>query len=333
MQFEGPEKKLEIVVPRDAASLRARGEAFWREIVARAGATMISHASTDACDAWLLSESSLFVWDRRVLMITCGRTRLIDALLHLVDTFTPDGIEALVYERKNEYFPQLQRTSFDEDVERLRRILPGRAMRFGDPHGDHVALFHLDRPFRPEPDDTTLELLMYDIDPDASARFTGTADARALRDAIGVDALFPGWTVDDHCFTPMGYSLNALRGDRYATVHVTPQRVGSYVSFETNDVPDAGRVTEISRRILGFFRPGRCDAFAFDAPVALADLGAEFRAGAPRRDTLSCGYRVEYVHVDGPTHTPACDAERAPNESPQPTESPDGLDERHARTG
>ncbi len=325
MLFEGPEKKLEIIVPGGTPSLRKLGEAFWGDVAARAGASMLSHVASSRCDAWLLSESSLFVWDRRVLMITCGRTRLIDALLHLVDTFTPDGVAALVYERKNEYFPQLQRTSFDDDVERLRRVLPGVAMRLGDPGGDHVALFHVDRPFVPEPDDTTLELLMYDIAPEAAARFHAEADPARLRADMGFDALFPGWTVDDHRFEPVGYSLNAVRGDRYATVHVTPQRVGSYVSFETNDAPDGTRVAAIARRILGFFRPGRCDVLTFDAPASLDGLGDAFSAGPPRRATLSCGYRVEYVHVDGPRHSTIV--------RPPILEHADGFDARHAGAG
>ena len=61
------------------------GEARWREIVAASRASVLSRMSNDACDAYLLSESSLFVFERRMLMITCGQTRLVDAVEALLD--------------------------------------------------------------------------------------------------------------------------------------------------------------------------------------------------------------------------------------------------------
>ncbi|GAA5993401.1 hypothetical protein JCM11641_001168 [Rhodosporidiobolus odoratus] len=66
----------------------------------------------------------------------------------------------------------------------------------------------------------------------------GSGDAHALgaalSDEIGLTALLPGATLDSFLFAPCGFSQNAVRGDRYATVHVTPEEAYSYASFECN---------------------------------------------------------------------------------------------------
>ena len=69
MFFEGSEKKVEVVVGPEAPNLRFLGRDYWSRIVAEANAAIISVISNEVCDAYLLSESSLFVcrcqsWDR-----------------------------------------------------------------------------------------------------------------------------------------------------------------------------------------------------------------------------------------------------------------------------
>ncbi|MDE2291761.1 MAG: adenosylmethionine decarboxylase, partial [Elusimicrobia bacterium] len=84
MFFEGAEKKAEIVAAPGTGSLRALGRPFWEGVIAAARAKILSALSSPACDAYLLSESSLFVWDDRALLITCGRTTLVPAVLRVV---------------------------------------------------------------------------------------------------------------------------------------------------------------------------------------------------------------------------------------------------------
>ena len=42
-----------------------------------------------------------------------------------------------------------------------------------------------------------------------------------------LDAIFPGFQINDYLFQPCGYSLNAIRGSENYTIHVTPEEVGS----------------------------------------------------------------------------------------------------------
>jgi hypothetical protein len=53
--------------------------------------------------------------------------------------------------------------------------------------------------------------------------------------ASGINGIFPGAELDHVVFDPCGYSANGLiSGDKYFTIHVTPEKAFSYVSFETN---------------------------------------------------------------------------------------------------
>ncbi|GAA6015975.1 hypothetical protein JCM10207_006825 [Rhodosporidiobolus poonsookiae] len=57
----------------------------------------------------------------------------------------------------------------------------------------------------------------------------------ALSSSLGLTRILgPEATLDSFLFAPCGFSQNAVRGDRYATVHVTPEEAYSYASFECN---------------------------------------------------------------------------------------------------
>lgn len=299
--FEGTEKKVELVVGPALPSFRSLGEAYWREIVRYAHAEVLSSVSNDRCDAYLLSESSLFVYDHKMIMITCGRTQLDGAVLRLLADAPPEHVRMFVYERKNEVFPHSQPTSFEDDVRRLQRLLPGRAYRFGDEDEHHLLLFHLDRPLEPDPDDATLEILMYGLDERAREAFGGSARAGAggVRESTGLDRVLDGYLVDDHAFRPSGYSLNAIRDDRYYTVHVTPEPHASYASFETNACGVHG-CDALLGRVLSIFRPRAFDVIGFDrrAPEPVAVEG--YRVKNHVVAELEIGYGVRFQHFYRP---------------------------------
>src|SRR6185312_3150352 len=80
----------------------------------------------------------------------------------------------------------------------------------------------------------------------------------------GLDRLFSGYLVNDHAFSPIGYSLNAINGARYYTIHVTPQDESPYVSFETN--LNSRRDMEATiKSVLEVFQPRAFDVVYFDA--------------------------------------------------------------------
>jgi len=298
MLFEGPEKKLEILAAGPLPSLRSLGNDFWGRVVGLARARIISAVSDDACDAYLLSESSLFVWNWRMLMITCGRTTLIESALEMLDRIPGGRLAYLIYERKNENFPELQQTTFAHDIARLQEKAAGTSVIFGDPAADHIALFHLDRAFEPDPGDATLEILMYNMEPQVSQLFSRASSVPELRKRIGFDEMFRGFLVDDHLFDPMGYSFNGIKGEHYSTLHVTPQRKGSYTSFETNYRVETSEVKTTVSRLLDFFRPARSDVLLFQSALDLGGLKNGFRVTSTQSLKLICGYACQYAHIE-----------------------------------
>lgn len=298
MIFEGIEKKFEVLISDSHPSFRDRGEAFWEGVVRRSNATILSRVTNEYGTAYLLSESSLFVYDRQVIMITCGRTTLVDSLLEVLDHVDLDQVRSVIYERKNENFPGMQLSDFTADARRLAARVPGQSLLFGDPHDHHLWVFHLDRPHTPERGDQTLELLMYGLEPEVGELFMNRRESseEIIHRRTGLDSMLPGFTVDDHLFDPFGYSLNAIRGRSYYTVHVTPQDPGSYASFETNHPLEPGELRHLLARTVSVFNPERFDVILFENEIDLSPLAVTYRLGQEARRRLDCGYEVRFFH-------------------------------------
>lgn len=292
MYFEGSEKKFELI--SRGANFRTRPIEFWQALVEIAGAKILSKTSNENCDAYLLSESSLFVWNDRVTMITCGRTTLATSAAYLIDHVGTDKVEFLTYERKNEYYPHQQQTDFHLDLRVLQEKLKGNAYRFGLPDEHHLFLYHLDRQFRPLTGDCTLEILMYNLQGQASQIFNCNQTLEKVRQLTRMDQIFPGFQVDDYLFQPCGYSLNAIKGSEYYTLHVTPEETGSYVSFETN-VRLGHRMEPTLRAVIEVFQPRSVDVIYFhpERELKAFDL-APFVHRDYVRQSLSCGYEVGF---------------------------------------
>jgi S-adenosylmethionine decarboxylase len=309
--FEGPEKKLEVVVTPGFPPLRSLGDEAWHRIVESAGAKVLSVLRTEHSDAYLLSESSLFVFDDWFVLITCGQTTLVDAVPQILQSIPEESIAFLVYERKSEQFPEHQSTTFRDDARRLRMMLPGRALRFGDDHGRCIQMFHTTRPYTPEKNDPTLEVLMHAIDEDVAEQFNATRGPKGglLAASSGIAAILPGFITSEHVFDPLGYSLNAVKGEEYYAFHVTPQETASYVSFETN-YDFRGHLGGLVGSIIELFRPRAFDVVTFlpEAEPRLSVAGYEL--GDHVVHTLG-GYRVSYFQYIAPPSgpRPACEVE------------------------
>lgn len=261
MEFEGPEKKLEIILAAPDPELRNNADGRWNKVVAASGAEIVSVISGPDMDAYLLSESSLFVWADRVLMITCGKTTLVKAVPELVRAIDKDRIAFFFYERKNLMYPQYQPADFESDVAMLADFFKGKSYRLGPANHDHVHIFYASAPdpaaVAEDDEDETLEMLMHDLDPDVLKAFIPKPGETAAEIEVrtGIDRLYPDMETDHFVFEPYGYSMNRISGQHYATIHVTPEESGSYASFETN-VAEA-RYQEKIEQIMEVFKPGR----------------------------------------------------------------------------
>lgn len=296
MIFEGAEKKVELVV-RDGISLLDWPEERFFDLVKAADTQILSKIENSECRAYLLSESSLFVRQDRFIMITCGTTTMIDAAIKATEFLEPEDIETLVYERKNEYFPQYQKSDFFSDIKKLNEKIKGKAYRFGDTDEHHLYLFQSNKVYKPRKGDTTLEILMYGLQGKAREVFnTVEQTTEKIRAATGVDKIFDGFLVDDYAFSPIGYSLNAIKNSDYYTIHVTPQDASPYVSFETN-LPSSREVSSTIKAVLEVFRPSSFDIVYFDTKNSPERVEIEgYHRLSQVREQLVCGYEVHYGH-------------------------------------
>jgi len=293
--FEGSEKKLEIVVKNPTGnSLRNIKKSFWVDIVQSSGAQILSSIHNTCLSAYLLSESSLFVWDDRIVMITCGETKLIQAVHTFLKKFQKEEILSLIFQRKNEYCSHLQKTNFFSDIDSIKNIFSGKSYRFGNMDGHHNFLYHLDKDFFPSSNDCTHELLMYHLGNDAQEIFCQEGQEKnKVREFLKLNKYFSDWEIDDFLFKPFGYSLNAIKDQYYFTIHVTPQEEASYASFETN-LELWGEHKNFGIQILQAFSPQSFDLVSFNGFIPEKPFQNNNYPVKHVEEKLKCGYKVQF---------------------------------------
>ena len=256
--FEGSEKKIELIFSKDSPSLLEKPAGFWKQIVKSAKAQIISHEKGAELHAYLLSESSLLIWQNRLVLITCGKTVLSKAFIKLIKAFPKNSIELYFFQRKNEFFPYDQTSSFYSDLKKIERPLPGKAYRFGSLHNHHFFLFYNEIKYKVTSPDQTLEILFYD-----SKTIKDTSKKTILTLKNRLKNIFKGFKIQDHFFKPSGYSLNAIKDHFYYTIHITPEESFFYISFETNF--NSLQSSEIIKKILPVFQPIHFDLILFQS--------------------------------------------------------------------
>lgn len=302
MVFEGAEKKAEIVVSKDYiekhGSLKSWPRKYWEKLVAASNAQIMSEIHNDKLSAYLLSESSLFVWDNRIVLITCGQTTLANAVECFFEFCNPENIECLIFERKNEYFPEDQHSDFHSDVSRLNTYLNGKGYLFGEEKDRHLYLYHMNKEFVPPENDVTVEVLMYGLQGESRDVFNCEKQSlENLRRLTGIHEILPGFQVDDFLFDPCGYSINAIKDTEYYTIHVTPQDQCPYVSFETNaKVNDS--YAELVEKVIKIFNPEKFEVIIFRSSLQEFINLPKYQIKKAVKQQLNCGYQVNYCQFD-----------------------------------
>ncbi|XGW21324.1 hypothetical protein V3C99_004351 [Haemonchus contortus] len=270
--FEGAEKLLELWFGNSSGrsgSLRRIPRYELDAMLNIAQCKVLQSAHTEFIDSYVLSESSLFVSERRLILKTCGRTRLLAALPSIIqlaaDYADFDQVVSVYYSRKNFLRPDLQpeeHRSFDAEVDYLDNFFhDGHAYCMGSLKQDrwYLYTYHVPQPIT-KLADHTLEILMTDLDENVLHIFTKEAceNARDCTERAGIDHIVPNGTlIHEELFDPCGYSMNAFlpKSDHYATIHVTPEKEFSFASFETNQ--DIVCLYKQTKEVLKCFRPGK----------------------------------------------------------------------------
>ena len=209
----------------------------------------------------MLSESSLFVWKDKVLLITCGNTSLIDTALQILESVGVNHLKWFSYQRKSELYAHLQTTRFEDDVKRLKQSMDGRAYRIGHLDGHHHYLFY-SQPFSSEQRFSSLQ--MYHIKGVFADYLLSEHQQNShIFTLLQLSSLVPKFTFDDCLFSPYGYSINGIYQDHYITVHITPQDPSSYVSVETS-LTSADGLFDIFLSMINIFNPSSWDIVGFN---------------------------------------------------------------------
>uniref|UniRef100_A0A7S2A5D5 adenosylmethionine decarboxylase n=1 Tax=Trieres chinensis TaxID=1514140 RepID=A0A7S2A5D5_TRICV len=303
--FEGPEKTLEVcfrsaatpdvdvegevmtaAVPGALVGLRRLSRVDLDRVCRRARCTILSKVSNQYLDAYVLSESSLFVYPYMLVLKTCGTTTLLRCLAVLIELGRKVGLELdwVGYSRKNFNFPGDQafpHQSFHQELEYLyshRNLcerLDGNGYTLGPVTGDHWFVFVADQTIRSKlcdlDTDRVLNIMMFDIDESVASifyydehggRLLGETEeecaeriSAAQTKQAGIDSFCPGALIDPRAFEPCGYSMNAILFRSYYTMHITPEAGSSYASFETNQRVDS--YASLINNVVRTFRPKR----------------------------------------------------------------------------
>jgi len=296
--FEGPEKLLEIwfgpldnVDGTGKLGLRKVERKVWDGMLSLVKCTVLNVLSNEYFDAYLLSESSMFVWNARIILKTCGTTTLLNAVPRLLEIAEEVGlttIDNMFYSRKKFMFPEKQlipHCSFSHEVEFLdgvfgklynneetegstSKFANGSAYVLGKLNDEHWYLYMTEASLQEAqtekpPTDRTLEVLMGKLDPQAVSVFykNHSASAREATLRSGIADLIPQATYDDFLFDPCGYSVNGIYGKHYFTIHVTPQEPCSFASFETNILLDD--YSPLVKKVVEVFKPGHFSTTIF----------------------------------------------------------------------
>ncbi|KAK6523896.1 spermidine resistance protein [Arthrobotrys megalospora] len=168
--FEGPEKLLEVwfaASPTDLPSscapggLKAVHEQRWKDMLDLVKCKVLSVVSSEDVDAYLLSESSMFVFPHKLILKTCGTTTLLQGLPDLLEIaaldagfpYTPSRLGKraaattyrVFYSRKAFMFPTKQlhpHRSWNDEIACLDNMfVRGSAYMIGKMNGEHWYLY------------------------------------------------------------------------------------------------------------------------------------------------------------------------------------------------
>ncbi|CAL9117705.1 unnamed protein product [Musa textilis] len=277
--FEGYEKRLEIIFSDASVFLDPRGRglrslsrAQLDSILDLALCTIVSQLSNKDFDSYVLSESSLFVYPYKIILKTCGTTKLLLSIPRILELAAELSlsVHSAKYSRGTFIFPGAQPSphrSFSEEVSVLNGFFGslksgGNAFVIGDesvPSREwHV--YHATE--KPEAPMITLEMCMTGLDPErASVFFKNSVDghvssAKEMTKLSGISGIIPEMEICDFDFEPCGYSMNGMHGPALSTVHVTPEDGFSYASYEAMGFnPDGLSYQDLIEGVLSCFGP------------------------------------------------------------------------------
>ncbi|KAL3824026.1 hypothetical protein ACJIZ3_020055 [Penstemon smallii] len=272
--FEGFEKRLEIsffMTDNEQKGLRSLSKAQLDEILAPAECTIVASLSNEHVDSYVLSESSLFVYSHKIIIKTCGTTKLLRSLppiLKLAEELSL-SVQTVRYTRGSFIFPEAQsfpHGDFSEEV----FVLDSYFAKLGSsgsisyimgssekPQNWHVYSACADTMESHNPM-YTLEMCMTGLDKEKASVFfkNDSSSANVMTNMSGIRNILPESYICDFEFEPCGYSMNSIEEAAISTIHVTPEDGFSYASFEASGYDfKVVNLSLLIERVLECFQP------------------------------------------------------------------------------
>lgn len=256
--FEGPEKRLEIhfcTLNSSSATLLDIHLDKWKEVLRSCKCNILSSIENKWCQAHLLSESSLFIWEDKLLLKTCGQIDIfqsVEAIMKLTQELKQVQPILVLYSHRKFIRPELQPTTYqslDKESKVWNQLVSEWNLEYSNlddsnsssssfqEEGDYVVFIWRNNigirwsttsvPFYKE-------VTSFDL---PSALLETFEEKNHLHFVAICQELFNGGKVlvDPHWFSPQGYSVNILIQEKeYITIHLTPQTKCSYISVESN---------------------------------------------------------------------------------------------------
>ncbi|CAK8540869.1 unnamed protein product [Lathyrus sativus] len=314
--FEGYEKRLEISffengIFADPAGLglRALSKDQLDEILNPAECTIVDSLSNDYVDSYVLSESSLFVYAYKLIIKTCGTTKLllsIPAILKLADGLNI-AVKSVRYTRGSFIFPGAQsfpHRSFSEEVDVLDSYFGklgsgSKAYMMGDAGKSQIwHIYSASAKLEASPEAVYgLEMCMTGLDKEKASVFfkTSTSSAALMTKNSGIRKILPKSDICDFEFDPCGYSMNGIEGNAISTIHITPEDGFSYASFEAVGYEyDEKSLNEVVERVLACFHPAE-----FSIALHIDMNGEKLHKFPLEVKGYNCGERSSEVVGDG----------------------------------
>ncbi|KAG6432186.1 hypothetical protein SASPL_103760 [Salvia splendens] len=276
--FEGFEKRVELRFSGDDPTAGEKGLRLIdfskiEKVLHAVQCTVVSAVGNTRFDAYVLSESSLFVYPTKIIIKTCGTTQLLKSIRPLADHAATVGLTlcGCRYTRGSFIFPLAQphpHTSFNDEILYLEQNLPNNlsikkaaVLKSKSSHKWHV-FTACDDAADYDSGLFTVEICMTELDRALARNFfrrfkdgkTGDSAGSEMTDVTGLRSVNRHALVCDYAFDPCGYSMNGVDGARYSTVHVTPEDGFSYASFESVYV-DREEFIEALQKVVKVFRP------------------------------------------------------------------------------
>jgi S-adenosylmethionine decarboxylase len=235
--FEGVEKRIELIFNNDTlftASLRSMSEEDITDILDAAKCSALVKNTRNRFDAYILSESSLFVYDHKIIMLTCGTTSLLLSIPVITQKASMLGLTCTVcqFTRGDYAFPDKQmypHTSFEEECYYLNNNVSELAHKFVS-NNNKLKVFSNSK-YIWQTHDNEYDIIKYN----KIVYFKISLGPHYINDIrMALHKYIDSY--DDYVFTPCGYSLNAYKDSGYITIHVTPQSNCSYVSIESYNI-------------------------------------------------------------------------------------------------